>query len=65
MLNNEQPKDPLLSSVLSNYAFYRLIVLKEKSKIMDRDAARLIGVLDEFGVLEEDEVFCQICKTNF
>ncbi len=33
------------------------IMLRKKSNILVKDAARLIGVIDEYGVLNENEVF--------
>jgi hypothetical protein len=32
-------------------------MLRKKSNILVKDAARLIGVIDEYGVLNENEVF--------
>lgn len=51
MLEGDTECDPLFTSVLSSFAFNRLVALKEKSKILDRDAARLIGVIDDLGIL--------------
>ena len=51
-MNNKEVKDPLFSSILSSFSFNRLMMLKGKCKIMDKHSARLIGVLDEYGVLE-------------
>ena len=31
--------------------------LKTKSNILVKKAARLLGVLDEYGILEENEIF--------
>ena len=42
---------------LKSRAYY---TLRKKSNILVEKSARLIGVLDEYGVLEEDEIYCSI-----
>jgi hypothetical protein len=39
--------------------------LIKKARIVLPDSALLIGVVDENGVLEEDEIFVQIKRDNF
>ena len=39
--------------------------LKKKARILIPDAAVLMGVIDEDGYLEEDEVFVQLKRDNF
>ena len=34
--------------------------LRQKARLLVHDGATLMGVLDEFGVLEEGEVFLQV-----
>jgi hypothetical protein len=37
----------------------------KKSRILVPKSAVLIGVVDEYGILESDEVFVQIKRDNF
>ena len=39
--------------------------IKKKSRILIQDSCTLIGVVDETGLLEPDEIFVQIRKDNF
>lgn len=39
--------------------------LKQKAKILVAESAVLIGVIDEEGVLEENEVFVQVKRDNY
>jgi hypothetical protein len=39
--------------------------LIKKARIVLPDSALLIGVVDENGILEEDEIFVQIKRDNF
>lgn len=38
--------------------------LKKKSRILIKNSARLIGVIDDYGVLEEGELYCAIMPHN-
>ena len=38
--------------------------LKKKSAILVDKAARLIGIVDEYGILEENEIFCKVTHNN-
>lgn len=38
--------------------------LKTKCNILVKKAARLLGVLDEFGILKENEIFVAVCEDN-
>ena len=49
--------EPLLHSVMYSRQLSILYKLKQKAKILVAESAVLIGVIDEKGVLEEDEVF--------
>lgn len=55
--------DPFFLGVERTLRQRGFINLKNKSNILVNKAARLIGVLDEYGVLEKDEVFVQIRGT--
>jgi RNA dependent RNA polymerase len=56
----ELTKDPFFNGVQQTLRQRGLINLKLKSNILVKKAARLLGVLDEYGVLAENEVFVQI-----
>lgn len=49
--------EPLLHSVMYSRQLSMLLKLKQKAKILVAESAVLIGVVDEDGILEEDEVF--------
>lgn len=53
-------KEPLFDQILSNMVLGQALRLKNKARVKLRDGCVLIGVPDEQGVLEEDEVFVQI-----
>lgn len=50
-------EDPFICGIERTLRLRGLLLLKKKSNILVKNAARLLGVLDEYGVLEEDEVF--------
>ena len=54
----ELPKDPIYSSILYTMQLSSFINLKKKARIIVPDSCVLLGVIDEYGILEEDEVFC-------
>jgi hypothetical protein len=39
--------------------------LKKKARIIIPDSCVLIGVIDDMGILEENQIFCQIRKDNY
>lgn len=39
--------------------------LKQKAKILVAESAVLIGVVDELGILDENEVFVQLKRDSF
>ncbi|OZJ04567.1 hypothetical protein BZG36_02704 [Bifiguratus adelaidae] len=55
-----QRKDPFVLNLLKLFRVSMLKDIKKKAKIHVPDGAFLLGVLDEVGVLEEDEIFVQI-----
>ena len=57
--------EPMFSSVLYGLQLSSFLSLKKKARILVPDSATLIGVVDEDGILEEDEVFVQIRRDNF
>ena len=40
------------------------MLLRRKSNIFVKDSARLIGVIDEHGILKEGEIFCRFSSNN-
>jgi RNA-dependent RNA polymerase len=54
------PKDPIFSSILYTMQLSSFMNLKKKARIIIPDSCVLLGVIDESGVLEENEIFCQI-----
>lgn len=63
--NIDIESEPLLHSVMYSRQLSILLKLKQKAKILVAESAVLIGVVDEEGVLEEDEVFVQLKRDNF
>ncbi len=59
MLNEgfDMKNDPFFEGVIKKLKHRAYVLLRKKSNILVKDAARLIGVLDEYGVLDENEVF--------
>lgn len=57
-------KDPYLLNVLNLFRINILKDLKKKAKITVPKGAYLLGVMDETGTLEENEVFVQIYDTS-
>ena len=57
-------KEPLFDQILGNMILGQALRLKNKARVKLRDACVLIGVVDEEGVLEENEIFVQI-EYNF
>lgn len=53
-------QEPLFDQILCNMILGQALRLKNKARIKLRDACVLIGVIDEQGVLEENEIFVQV-----
>eukprot|EP01025_Chloroclados_australasicus_P009512 TRINITY_DN13645_c0_g1_i2.p1 TRINITY_DN13645_c0_g1~~TRINITY_DN13645_c0_g1_i2.p1 ORF type:complete len:499 (+),score=72.80 TRINITY_DN13645_c0_g1_i2:126-1499(+) len=56
--------DPFISGTLEAIRLYHLKDMKKKARIYVEDGVRLLGVSDEFGKLENNEVFIQIQKED-
>ena len=50
--------DPFITGVIKTLKSRAYYTLRKKSNILVEKSARLIGVLDEYRVLEEDEIYC-------
>lgn len=57
--------EPVFSSVLYGLQLSNYLNLKKKARILVPDSATLIGVADDEGILQDDEVFIQIRRDNF
>ena len=57
-------KEPLFDQIMCNMILGQALRLKNKARVKLRDACVLIGVPDEQGILEENEIFVQI-EYNF
>lgn len=49
--------EPMLSSVLYGLQLSNYLNLRKKARILVPDSATLIGIPDDDGILNEDEVF--------
>ena len=56
--NADFEHDPFITGVIKTLKSRAYYTLRKKSNILVEQSARLIGVLDEYGVLEEDEIYC-------
>ena len=50
----------MLSQILNNMILCQALRLKNKTRIKISKGCVLVGVIDEEGILEEDEIFCQV-----
>ena len=57
--------EPLLHSIMYARQLSILLTLKKKARILVAESAVLMGVVDEEGILEENEVFVQIKRDNY
>lgn len=57
--------EPILSSVLYSMQLSNYINLKKKARILLPESCVLIGVVDETGFLEENEVYIKIRRDSF
>ena len=53
-------REPLFDQILCNMVLGQALRLKNKARVKLRDACVLIGVPDEQGILEENEIFVQV-----
>lgn len=51
--------DPFLKAILECKRVYTLKSLRYKARILMPDSFHLLGVIDETGILEEDEIYIQ------
>jgi RNA-dependent RNA polymerase len=49
---------------LTTLKYRGFFILRKKSNIYVEKSARLLGIIDEFGVLKENEVYAQYSKEN-
>lgn len=57
--------DPIFSSMLYTIQLTQFFNLKKKARIVVPESAVLIGVVDDQGILEENEIFVQIKRDSF
>lgn len=53
-------REPFLNQLTVSTELSHLIMLKNKSKMLLADSATLMGIVDPFNILQEDEIFVQI-----
>ena len=58
-------KEPIFSSILQTMVLGLAVNLKKKARIQIKDSCVLIGVVDERGILEENEVFVKISRGSY
>ncbi|CAI2372647.1 unnamed protein product [Moneuplotes crassus] len=57
-------KDPFIKPIIKSICFNRLRDVCKKFRIFDKFSCNLIGVIDPYNCLEENEVFIQINKST-
>ena len=57
-------KEPFIKGVVDTIKVRSFINLKEKANILVKKGTRLTGVLDEYGVLKEDEIYVCLSPSN-
>lgn len=57
-------EEPVFSSILYSMQLTSYLSLKKKARIIVPESCVLIGVVDDKGILEENEVFIQIRREN-
>ena len=57
-------KDPFMNSLREAMELSNKMIIKNKSKIVLADSCTLMGVLDPFDILEENELFVQINRNT-
>ncbi len=58
-------QDPMLGSMVHALQLASFQSIKKKARILMPESSTLIGVVDETGLLEENEVFVQIKRDSF
>lgn len=58
-------REPIFNSILQNMVLGYAVNLKKKARIRIKNAAVLIGVIDEKGILEENEVYVKINRGSY
>jgi hypothetical protein len=58
-------EEPIFDAILLNMVLGHAVSIKKKARIKIKDACVLIGVIDESGLLEENEVFIRIEPNSF
>jgi ERCC4-related helicase len=59
-ISDLDPRDPFMRSLISSQYRQQLTDLLTKSRIIVPKGRIIMGVIDETGILAEDEIFCQI-----
>jgi len=57
--------EPIFDAILLNMVLGHAVNIKKKARIKIKDSCVLIGVIDESGILEEDEVHIRIEPRSF
>ena len=67
-LYKREPKyfinEPFIQMMLISIISFKMLKLKTKGKIFDKESTSLIGVIDETGILKHNEVFIHIIKSS-
>lgn len=58
-------QEPMLGSMIHTLQLANIQSIKKKARIYMQESATLIGVVDETGLLEENEIFVQIRRDSF
>ncbi len=57
-MNVDFSEDAFMAGVIKTLKSRAYLTLRKKQNIVVPKAARLLGVLDEYSILEEDELYC-------
>lgn len=57
--------DPIINCSLKSKELVHLILMRQKSRILVKESATLMGVIDPFGILKQSEIFVQIKREFF
>lgn len=57
--------DPMLGQILFALQLQNYVAIKKKARIHEPQSCTLIGVVDETGLLAENEIFVQIRRDSF
>jgi len=58
-------RDPMLGQIVQSLQLANYLSIKKKARIQEPKSCTLIGVVDESGLLEENEIFVQIRIDSF